>query len=282
MRTAHHNAIAILRAASHRRCGSRSWAPRNGLRCNVSLSTPSRNVHGWFAFTWHDGKRQCTVDLARRRGEARTAARSLIEAAHAPDVRTAWRQAQIAANKGARGLPLWHAIAAITGAMGAYDGSRGRLGSRLQRLLDSPVEGSERYQRTRTVLNCFGRLNPWNPRSAARGPNAYCDTTRVRALRARLLRRRMIAPEPGGYVTGLLSEAPPRMWWEDHPSLVAPFDADDVAIYEGSPDAIVSEGETAARAGVKWWDNPYPSGSAEAGHWDKGLTAVRCARRVSA
>lgn len=36
-----------------------------------------------------------------------------------------------------------------------------------------------------------------------------------------------------------------------------------------------AEGVKAAQAGVKWWINPYPSGSTQAYQWDKGHTAYR-------
>ncbi|WP_273033166.1 hypothetical protein [Pseudaminobacter soli (ex Zhang et al. 2022)] len=35
------------------------------------------------------------------------------------------------------------------------------------------------------------------------------------------------------------------------------------------------EGYEAARRGVKWWRNPYPSGSEDAYTWDKGHTRFR-------
>lgn len=35
------------------------------------------------------------------------------------------------------------------------------------------------------------------------------------------------------------------------------------------------EGYQAARRGVKWWQNPHPSGSADAYAWDKGHTRYR-------
>jgi hypothetical protein len=90
----------------------------------------------------------------------------------------------------------------------------------------------DRYERTRTVLNSFGRLNPWNSRY--RSSNAtYRDANRVRQLRKRLLERRLISPEPGGYVTGLLCHAPARMWWDDYGSPVAPMSRDDLALFNG-------------------------------------------------
>lgn len=35
------------------------------------------------------------------------------------------------------------------------------------------------------------------------------------------------------------------------------------------------QGLRAQREGVKWWNNPYPSGSREAYRWDKGHTLGR-------
>lgn len=101
-----------------------------------------------------------------------------------------------------------------------------RIFTGLERL-DRPVAG--RYERTRTVLNCFGRLNPWG-----RATVSYRDTQRVHALRARLLQRQMVAPEPGGYVTGLLSDAPAKMWWENYPSPLAAMSPADVALFNGT------------------------------------------------
>ena len=40
-------------------------------------------------------------------------------------------------------------------------------------------------------------------------------------------------------------------------------------------DDIMIEGWRAANAGIMWWNNPYASGSAEAGVWDKGHTQWR-------
>lgn len=40
-------------------------------------------------------------------------------------------------------------------------------------------------------------------------------------------------------------------------------------------DPIFVAGIDAAREGVNWWDNPHPSGSSEAGRWDKGHTSWR-------
>ena len=34
-------------------------------------------------------------------------------------------------------------------------------------------------------------------------------------------------------------------------------------------------GYAAARRGVKWWDNPHPSGSVLAYEWDRGHTRCR-------
>lgn len=36
-----------------------------------------------------------------------------------------------------------------------------------------------------------------------------------------------------------------------------------------------TEGAKAHADGVKWWNNPYPSGSPDAHEWDKGHTAAR-------
>jgi hypothetical protein len=103
-----------------------------------------------------------------------------------------------------------------------------RIFTALERLNQMPDRReSDRYARTRTVLNSFGRLNPWG-----RAAVCYRDCQRVRSLRQRLLE---IAPEPGGYVTGLLSEAPRKMWWHDYGSPVAPLSRDDVALYESAP-----------------------------------------------
>lgn len=38
---------------------------------------------------------------------------------------------------------------------------------------------------------------------------------------------------------------------------------------------IEQAGLDAQRAGVKWWHNPHPSGSALAGRWDYGHTIGR-------
>jgi hypothetical protein len=40
-------------------------------------------------------------------------------------------------------------------------------------------------------------------------------------------------------------------------------------------DPKFTEGAKAHADGVKWWDNPYPSGSPAAYEWDKGHTAAR-------
>jgi hypothetical protein len=38
---------------------------------------------------------------------------------------------------------------------------------------------------------------------------------------------------------------------------------------------LFCEGYKAQRMGIKWWDNPHESGSAEAYEWDKGHTRAR-------
>ncbi len=40
-------------------------------------------------------------------------------------------------------------------------------------------------------------------------------------------------------------------------------------------DPLFIEGLQAARKGVEWWENPYPSGSREAYRWDTGHTQHR-------
>ncbi|UTC28669.1 hypothetical protein MARCHEWKA_01560 [Brevundimonas phage vB_BpoS-Marchewka] len=40
---------------------------------------------------------------------------------------------------------------------------------------------------------------------------------------------------------------------------------------------IEGAGYAAARRGVKWWNNPHPSGSVEAYTWDRGHTRYRTA-----
>lgn len=50
-------------------------------------------------------------------------------------------------------------------------------------------------------------------------------------------------------------------------------------------DDIHAEARQAHRDGVKWWQNPYPSGSADAYEWDSAHTAARlaeCSKRESA
>lgn len=42
-----------------------------------------------------------------------------------------------------------------------------------------------------------------------------------------------------------------------------------------APDPIWLAGYAAARQGVKWWNNPHPSGSAAAYQWDQGHTRRR-------
>lgn len=126
-------------------------------------------------------------------------------------------------------------ILAALGAKSAWDGKRGHAAMRFQSLLqanDRADATSARYERTRTVLNSFGRLNPWNSRYRPCGAT-YRDSNRVRDLRRRLLERRLIAPEPGGYVTGLLSEAPAKMWWEDYGAPVAAMSRADLELFNG-------------------------------------------------
>lgn len=71
------NAAAILRAA-RRGGGSYIWGP------SLCLASPRRNFAGWWAFTWHDGERQCTVDLERHRSIAKAEALRAIAARSAP------------------------------------------------------------------------------------------------------------------------------------------------------------------------------------------------------
>ena len=154
------------------------------------------------------------------------------------DARTAWRRAWRETRLIGRGnggsARQFGILLAACGARSIWDGTPGRAASRMQGLLasnDASDRESGRYRRTRDVLNRFGRLNPW--RCFTSTPAKYRDSQRVRALRTRLLERRLIAPEPGGYVTGLLSEAPPKMWWDDYPRPVAELSPADVALYEG-------------------------------------------------
>ncbi|AXQ69590.1 hypothetical protein HOU03_gp008 [Caulobacter phage CcrSC] len=42
--------------------------------------------------------------------------------------------------------------------------------------------------------------------------------------------------------------------------------------------ALEKRGYKAAQAGVKWWNNPHPSGSPAAYQWDKGHTRHRLGR----
>lgn len=70
-RTVLRNAAAILQAA-RRNDGSYSWGP------SLSLSVPRRHHLGWWAFTWHDGERQMTVDIERHRSIAKNVARGII------------------------------------------------------------------------------------------------------------------------------------------------------------------------------------------------------------
>jgi hypothetical protein len=124
-------------------------------------------------------------------------------------------------------------IMAAVGARSVWDGKRGTIAQRIFSLMQANVRTeSARYERTRTVLNSFGRLNPWNSRYRSCGAT-YRDANRVRALRRRLLERRLIAPEPGGYVTGLLSVAPAKMWWEDYGRPVAAMSRDDLELFNG-------------------------------------------------
>jgi hypothetical protein len=109
-----------------------------------------------------------------------------------------------------------------------------RIFKGLERAFPDPERtSSDRFERTRDVLNSFGRLNPWNA-CYRPGSASYRDAERVHRLRRRLLERRLIAPEPGGYVTGLLSEAPAKMWWEDYGAPLAPMSRDDLALYENA------------------------------------------------
>jgi hypothetical protein len=154
------------------------------------------------------------------------------------DVRAAWKRAWRETRLIGRGnggsARQFGVLLAACGARSYWDGQRGQMAGRLQSLLqcnDAADRESDRYRRTRDVLNSFGRLNPW--RCFTQSPAKYRDTQRVRALRARLLERRLIAPEPGGYVTGLLSAAPAKLWWDDYPAPVAPLSRDDLALYEG-------------------------------------------------
>lgn len=71
------NAAAILRAA-RRGGGSYIWGP------SLCLASPRRNFAGWWAFTWHDGERQCTVDLERHRSIAKVEALRAIAARSTP------------------------------------------------------------------------------------------------------------------------------------------------------------------------------------------------------
>lgn len=43
---------------------------------------------------------------------------------------------------------------------------------------------------------------------------------------------------------------------------------------------IEAAGAAACRAGVKWWNNPHPSGSVAAYQWDTGHTRVRTGREA--
>lgn len=150
------------------------------------------------------------------------------------DVRSAWRQAYREARLSrATGRKLYGLIIRATGGSTEPFGNftAQRFHTCLQAIVGSAE--SDRYRLTRDVLNQFGRLNPWSGRFRD-GPGTRRDSARVRRVRAFLLRRRLIAPEPGGYVTGLLSAAPDRMWWHDYPRPVAPFNAEDLAAYQGS------------------------------------------------
>ncbi len=116
----------------------------------------------------------------------------------------------------------------------SFWGAKGLIALSLQRAVTDakPAKESERYRQTRTVLNSFGRLNPWNGRFR-NTPAARRDSAKVARIRAALLAKRLIAPEPGGYVTGLLAAAPSRFWWEGYPRPVASRNPADVALYEG-------------------------------------------------
>lgn len=47
---------------------------------------------------------------------------------------------------------------------------------------------------------------------------------------------------------------------------------------ESRAEALRTAGVLAERQGVKWWNNPHPSGSVDAYEWDKGHTAARIVR----
>lgn len=156
------------------------------------------------------------------------------------DAKKAWKRVYrelrlVGLSDDAGGRRHWGILMRCSGAKGKYpNGPEGHFCYMVQAMLqrnDKADRNPDRYERTRTVLNGFGRLNPWKcfTPSAAR----HRDQSRRRALRAKLLAKRMIAPEPGGYVTGLLSHAPAKMWWVDYPSPVAAPSQSDVDLYEG-------------------------------------------------
>ncbi len=42
---------------------------------------------------------------------------------------------------------------------------------------------------------------------------------------------------------------------------------------------IFQQGAKDCEGGVKWWENPHPSGSVAAYQWDKGHTSIRRRRQ---